>query len=181
MPWNYNQQAIRVGRGWTNNDGIKHPYNWNNWSAEDKAAQGLVWEDEPASFDNRFYWNAELPRNINDVSEVDEDGEPILDDNDDQVITLGLKSVATSTTKTQASGMLQSTDWYVTRKAETDVAIPSEILEYRAAVRTASGTIEASIAATTTHAEFMALYDTPVDEDGIPTGNAPINDWPTAL
>ena len=43
MPWNYNQQAIRVGRGWTNNDGIKHPYNWNNWTAETKAAQGLVW------------------------------------------------------------------------------------------------------------------------------------------
>jgi hypothetical protein len=56
MPWNYNQQAIRVGRGWTNNDGIKHPYNWASWSDETKAAQGLVWEDEPASFDSRFYW-----------------------------------------------------------------------------------------------------------------------------
>ena len=42
MPWNYNQQAIRVGRGWTNNDGIKPPYNWNNWSAEDKDRKSVV-------------------------------------------------------------------------------------------------------------------------------------------
>jgi len=27
----------------------------------------------------------------------------------------------------------------------------------------------------------MALYDTPVDSDGVPTGNAPINDWPDEI
>jgi hypothetical protein len=27
----------------------------------------------------------------------------------------------------------------------------------------------------------MALYDVPVDKDGNPTGNAPINDWPKEI
>ena len=38
-----------------------------------------------------------------------------------------------------------------------------------------------AINAVKTHAKFMALYDTPVDSDGNPTGNAPISDWPDAI
>ena len=178
MPWNYNQQAIRVGRGWTNNDGIKHPYNWASWSDETKAAQGLVWADEPASFDSRFYWAADLPKAINDVDAVDEDGNPLLDEDGVQIVTLGLKSYAISTAKSQAAGLLSATDWYVTRKAETDAAIPEAVLTYRAAVRTASGTIENFITSAANFEAFMALYNAPVDADGMPTGNAPINDWP---
>ena len=43
--------------------------------------------------------------------------------------------------------MLAPTDWYVTRKAETDVAIPSEVSTYRSAVRTVCGTRESEITA----------------------------------
>ena len=53
-------------------------------------------------------------------------------------------------------------------------------ITYRAAVRAASNTIEAAITACTDLASFMALYDVPVDADGNPTGNAPINDFPEA-
>ena len=69
----------------------------------------------------------------------------------------------------------------MTRKAETDAAIPSDVTTYRAAVRTKSGTIEAAIDGAADHAAFVALFTTPVDSDGNPTGNAPINDWPTPL
>jgi hypothetical protein len=48
-------------------------------------------------------------------------------------------------------------------------------------VRTASNTIETAINGAADHAAFMALYDTPVDSDGVPTGNAPINDWPDEI
>jgi hypothetical protein len=181
MPWTYNQQAIRVGRGWTNNDGIKHPYNWNNWSAETKAAQGLVWEDEPASFDSRFYWAADLPKALDNVDAVDEDGNPMLDEDGVQIVTLGLKSYAISAAKSQAAGLLSATDWYVVRKAETDAAIPEAVLTYRAAVRTASGTIENFITSAANFEAFMALYNAPMDADSLPIGNAPINDWPTLL
>ncbi len=112
---------------------------------------------------------------------VDEDGNPVLDEDGVQVVTKGLKSNAIAQVKATAAGLLQPTDWYVTRKAETATAIPSAILDYRAAVRTASGAIETAIVGATTLEALMALYDVPVDAEGNPTGNAPINDWPETI
>jgi len=176
--WRYQNRNIKIGRSWTDAEGVKHPSTWNRWSADEKAARGLVWEDDAPSFDNRFYWDANTPKAINDVDAVDEDGNPVLDEKGEQVITRGLKWNAIQTVKAQAAGLLQPTDWYVVRKSETGTEIPAEVLTYREAVRTASGAIESAIAACTTHAQFMALYDAPVDDEGMPTGNAPINDWP---
>ena len=172
MAWKYNDRIIRIGRSWTNDDGVTHPRNWAIWSDEDKTAAGLVWEDDPAPFDSRFYWSAGIPKNIDDVNEVDEDGNPVLDAGGVQIVTKGLKSNAIAQVKATAAGLLQSTDWYVTRQAETGTAIPSTIKDYRAAVRTASGTIETAILGVTTLEAFKALYDAP---EG---GTAPINDWP---
>jgi len=180
--WKYGETVIRVGRSWTNNDGITHPRNWANWSDADKAAAGLVWEDDPAPFDSRFYWSADVPKNIDDVNEVDEDGNPLLDEDGVQVVTKGLKTNAIELVKTQAGGLLAPTDWMVIKAAEVeDYSVPTDILTYRAAVRAASNTIEAAITAATDHAAFMALYDVPVDADGNPTGNAPIVDFPEAI
>ena len=178
--WTYLGKVIKVGRAWTDADGVQHPAQWNRWTAEEKAAKGLVWDKslQPVLFDNRFYWSADNPKNIDDVDAIDEDGNPVLDEDGVQIVTKGLKSQAIAQTKTTAGSLLAPTDWYVTRKAETDDEIPAEVLTYRAAVRTASDTIEAVIEACTTHAQFVALYDTPVDDEGMPTGNAPINDWP---
>jgi hypothetical protein len=161
MAYKYSGRIIRAGKAWTDNDGIQHPANWMLWDAATKAAKGLVWEDDPDnSFDGRFYWSAGVAKALDDVTE--EDG----------TITKGLKSNAIATVKAQAAGLLAPTDWYVVRKSETDVAIPATIATFRAAVRTASGTIEAAITAAADLDAFMALYDTPED------GNAPINDWP---
>ena len=180
MAWKYNDCIIRVGRSWTNDDGITHPRNWAIWSDEDKVAAGLVWEDDPAPFDSRFYWSAGVPKNIDDVNEVDEDGNPVLDADGVQVVTKGLKSNAIAQAKVTAGSLLSTTDWMVTRQAETGTEIPSAVSDYRTAVRTASETIETAIQGVTTLEAFMALYDTPVDAEGNPTENAPINDWPEA-
>jgi len=160
MAYKYSGRIIRAGKAWTDNDGIQHPANWMLWDDSTKAAKGLVWEDDPASFDGRFYWSSGVAKALDDVTE--EDG----------TITKGLKSNAIATVKAQAAGLLAPTDWYVVRKSETDVAIPATIATFRAAVRTASGTIEAAITGAADLDAFMALYDAPED------GNAPINDWP---
>jgi hypothetical protein len=162
------------------NDGITHPKNWAVWSAETKAEKGVIWEDDPTSFDSRFYWSADVPKSLEDVNEVDENGNAVLDADGVQLVTKGLKSNAIATVKQQAAGLLTPTDWYVTRKAETDTVIPSDILTYRQSIRTASGTIEAAISGVTTLEAFIALYEAPVDADGNLTGNAPVNDWPEA-
>ena len=186
MPWKYSGRIIRVGKAWTDNNGTQYPAVWNNLSADEKAAIGLTWEDEVAAHDNRLYWgrNADgslIPRSLTDVNEVDEDGNPVNDADGNQLVTLGLKSNAIALAKTQAAGQLAPYDWYVTRKSEKSTAIPSTVSTYRDAVRTACAAIETSITNASDLAAFMALYDAPVDSDGNPTGNAPINDWPDAI
>ena len=183
MPWKLGNKIIREGRSWSA-DGITHPANWAIWSDADKKAAGLAWEDPPASFDNRFYWDASTPKALDDVNAVDENDKAILDEKGEQVVTVGLKSQWKAIIKQQAAGLLAPTDWYVTRKAEDSKAtIPSDVTTYRAAVRTKSGTIEKSITDAADHAAFMALFDTPMDSQAPPqpTGNAPIADWPDEL
>lgn len=180
--WKYQNRVIKVGRGWTDNEGVKHPSNWNNWDADTKAAKGLVWEDDAPSFDNRFYWSHEVPKAIDDVDAVDEDGNPVLDEKGEQVITRGLKWNAIQVAKQQAAGKLALSDWKVVKAAEVaDYSVDQETLTYRAAVRAASNTIETAINAAADLDAFIALYNVPVDKDGNPIGNAPINDWPQEI
>ena len=189
--WLHQNKTIQVGRSWTDSKGVKHPRTWANWTAERKTAVGLVWQDDPVvqSFDSRFYYSANNPKPLADTPQVDENNQPMLDQDGNQVITKGLKTEALERVKSQAASLLQPTDWYVTRFAEMgydpetgtvdEVAvIPEEVKTYRAAVREASNTIESAINGATTLAAFMALYDAPVDAQGEPTGPAPINAWP---
>ena len=174
--WTYQGKRIREGRAWRNADGIQHPTSWGRWSDAEKVAAGLVWVDPPASFDNKFYWDANTPKALDDVNAVDEDGNAILDENGNQVVTLGLKSQWKNTIKQQAGGLLAPTDWMVIKASEVDsYSVPANILTYRAAVRTASNTIEAAIDAAADHTAFMALFDAP--ENGV----APIANWPEEI
>ncbi len=173
MAWTYNTTVIREGRSWTNDDGIKHPTNWGSWSDEEKTAAGLVWVDDPAPFDPRFYWAADVPKALDDVHEIDEtDGEPAFDTDGNPIITLGLKSQECAKVKAEAGSLLAPTDWYVIRRAEASVAIPADVLTYRTAVRTASNSMEAQINAVTTHAELVTLIA------GTPDNPSTFNDWP---
>ena len=171
MAWKLNNAVIRAGRAWTGTDGIQHPRNWMIWSDAEKTAAGLVWEDDPAPFDNRFYWSAGNAKALDDVNETDDDG--------NQVVIRGLKYNAKQQAKETAASLLAKTDWQVIKAAEvSSYTVPSAITTYRAAVRTASNTIETAIDNAADIDAFIALYDVPVDDDGNPTGTAPINDWP---
>ena len=187
MPWKYSGRIIRVGKAWVDNNGTQYPAVWSNYSADEKAAIGLTWEDEVAAHDNRFYWGRDadgelIPRSLTDINEVDEDGEPRLDIDGNQIVTKGLKTVAIETVKIQAASLLAPYDWQVIKATEVEsYSVPSSVTTYRAAVRTASNNIETSITNASNLAAFIALYDTPVDSDGKQTGNAPINDWPDAI
>ena len=78
--------------------------------------------------------------------------------------------------------MLAPTDWMVVRAAEDSSSpVASKYTTYRAAIRTACAAIEQDINDCSSLAEFMALWDTPVDSDNEPTGNAPINNWPDVV
>ena len=53
----------------------------------------------------------------------------------DDVKAEGLKTVLIRQVKAQAEGILNQTDWYITRKSEKDTDIPSAISTHRDAVR----------------------------------------------
>jgi len=158
--WTYQGKAMKAGRSWTDVNGRKYPAQWYGRTTDaEKVAAGWVHVADPAPFDNRFYWSAGNPRDVAD-----------------------LKTSAVAQTKVTAGSLLAPTDWHVVKAAEVSgYTVPSEITTYRAAVRTASNTIETAINGAADHAAFMALYDVPVDADGNPTGNAPINDWPDEI
>ena len=138
MVWKKSDGTIvSAGRSWVDDNKIRHPSNWMVWSDEDKKGFGLTWEDDvDTSFDDRFYFAKGVEKSLVDIDEVDDDGNPILDpQTGKQAVTLGLKSIWIIKTKKMANNSLSQTDWYVTRKAETDTAIPSDISKYRTDVK----------------------------------------------
>ena len=182
------QKILNPGRAWTDAHGIKHPANWATaWPSNLKESMGIVDVQESPKPDSKFYfissqnldgtWDAVL-KNLDDVDEVDADGNPILDDDGNQLVTLGLKSQYIAATKQTANSLLESSDWQVVAKYERDRDIDANVATYRAAVITKCGEIEAAITACANMDAFRAMFETPVDSDGDATGNPPISDWP---
>ena len=183
MAYKYKDRYLKVGKEWQDDDGFKHPYNWaSSWSADDLKKWGVTIEkDVDTRYDDRFYWAKGVEKKLEDENAVNTDGEAILNADGNQVVNKGLKTIWIERTKSTANGLLTASDWYATRKSETDSAIPSDITKYRADVRTATKTIEDKINACSKLADFMKLFDVPVDKDGNPTANAPIYDFPKEI
>ena len=189
MPWKYNGKNLRVGKEFTGTDGTKYPKVWMRYSADEKKAIGITWEDPPTSeapFDNRFYWGRQtdgtlIPKSLTDVNEVDGDGNAIKDIDGNQLVTLGLKSVWVAQTKRTANNKLAVHDWYVVRKAEKSTAIPSSISTYRDAVRTKCAEIETALNGASDLAAFMSLFEDERNSDGTLKTIAKINDWPDEI
>ena len=163
MAFKLNGKTLPIDRGFTHND-IQYPRNLLRLSTqEDKDALGITWEADPVRHDDRYYWNGELdnPKALEDVDAVDEDGNPVWEqeldnsdpenpvmvDTDVQVVTHGLKHTMINQVKHTAGTMLAQTDWYVVRKAEREVAIPADVVAQRAHVVTESDRLEVAIAA----------------------------------
>jgi len=182
MPWKHNGVVIKEGKSWS--DGTyKHPYNWASaWSDADKKKFNLVWEkEEDKSFDNRFYFAKDIEKKLDDEDAKDSDGKQLYEfDGKTKIINEGLKTIWIRRTKETTQEKLNKHDWFIVRNVEKSIAIPSNITTYRDAVRTACDNIEKSITECKTLADFMKLFDTPM-KDGMPTGNAPIYDFPEEI
>ncbi len=78
----------------------------------------------------------------------------------------GLKTQLIRTIKAQAEGLLNQTDWYITRKAEKNTAIPSAITTWRDGIRTKQAAMETLItnASNTPALETLCTYTTNSDD-----------------
>jgi len=103
-------------------------------------------------------------------------------DEDDNV-TLGLKTKHKEKIKQQASSLLTANDWYVIKATEVEsYSVPSAITTYRAAIRTASNDMETLIDACSTVDELAALYqyvNTGTEEE--PVMERPLGEFPEAV
>ena len=95
-----------------------------------------------------------------------DDGELPSDKSVGDVKVEGLKTIKIREVKKQAAGILQDTDWYITRKADAGTAVPSAVTTHRAAVRTKSGEMETSITNAADTPALETLYTYTKQEDG---------------
>ena len=97
-----------------------------------------------------------------------------------EVATRGLKYNLIQTVKQQASGLLQNTDWYITRKSDAGTEVPSAITTYRASVRTKADEMETSItnASNTPALETLYTYVNTGTEEN-PVIERPLGELPT--
>jgi len=111
-------------------------------------------------------WGTATPKRLNDENAVDENGDPVLDDNGVQLINYGLKTDKKKIVKSQASGLLAPTDWHVVKATEVaDYNVPENITTFRTDVRAKSNEMETQIDACTNVEELKTLYTR--DQNGI--------------
>ena len=98
-----------------------------------------------------------------------------------EVATRGLKYNLIQTVKLQAEGELNRTDWYITRKAEKNTAIPSAITTHRDAVRSKQDSMCTAItnASDTPALETLYTYVNTADEGDPEVIERPLGELPT--
>ena len=170
MGFQLDSKPLAVDVAFSHN-GINYPANWLRLSTkEEKEAIGITEVADAPTYDSRFYWGDGTAKTLTDTNAVDDNGDPVLDENGDQVVTLGVKSVLKAQEKATAGSLLARYDWYVVRKAEKDTAIPTTITTYRDAVRTACDTREKEIDNCANTAALVTLYGS-TETDGVYTPN----------
>jgi len=169
----YNKTTeIKPGKGWRDVNGVLHPRNWHIWSDDHKASMNIEEIILDAKPDGKFHnW---IDNGLSGISNITDKK---LDDttNEDKTITLGLKSKEKLNVKQQQGSLLAQTDWAVIRKADTGVAVPTNIATYRAAIRTKATAMEDAIDAASDMDAFKALFLV-WDKDGKKSGI--LFDWP---
>lgn len=149
----HNNTPIPLDTPFTIN-GTSYPANWLRLtSLAEKQAVGIEEvADTTTHYDDRFYWNATTPKQLNDETVTPESGEPYLQK--------GIKSQWISTVKDTANKLLSTTDWMVIRKVERDVAIPTETATYRQAVLTECSRLVSAISGASDIEAFIAVVTT---------------------
>ena len=166
MAFKLDGNPLPVDVAFSHND-INYPANWLRLStAQEKKNLGITEVADAPTYDSRFYWGDGTAKALDDVNATDDDGNLLKDENGNQVVTLGVKSVLKAKEKATAGSLLSKYDWYVVRKAEKSTAIPTAITTYRDGVRTACDTREKEIDACSDTAALVTLYGS--KEDGTP-------------
>ncbi len=103
-----NEKPLQVDTAFTHDD-LSYPANWLRIaSPEEKEAIGIVEKPDPEPVDDRFYWTADNPKDL------------------DQLKAKWAQYINTTT-----SALLVPTDWMIIRTVERSIAVPKNISDYR--------------------------------------------------
>ena len=169
--------------------GVKHPASiFTIWSESERNAIGIYTvEIDKTNFKNQeWYINTDITYAFSGgkvtgsygtatakphadtkwtQKEID-DGEAPAGADTNTVKAEGLKTQLIRKVKGDTEGILNETDWYVTRKAEKSTAIPSAITTHRDAVRTKQAEMETAITNAADTPALETLYTYTKQEDG---------------
>ena len=155
MGYYIGSRALPMDIPWEHND-VQYPANWLRLSStQDRAMLGISWGVEQQSWDQRFYWGVDNPKQLDDKTETVDDVE---------VKTTGLKTQWKAQQDQIASSLLAPSDWRVVKELEVNssfaaakTAFPTSWQTYRAAVRTSCNTRQTEIDACGTVDELKEL------------------------
>ena len=147
-----NGKRLTEGVPFVDAKGTQYGSDWLYKSTEaEKLAIGIIWVADPIRLDDRFYWdgNPTNPKALEDKEETDSEG--------NKHTTKGLKSNFIAQIKDTAGKLLAQTDWYVIRKIERNIDIPSKIVTERAKIVAEADRLEAEITACEYLEEFIKI------------------------
>jgi len=134
--WKYGDKIIRPGKGWIDDNGVRHPSNWHIWSTEEKAKYNLkeVIEDTPP--DSRLYfWSQDSNGKITSSAKPLDDSKGVV----------GIKTTLKNEVKDQQGSLLSQTDWAYIRHYDTGKEVPAKIETWRNAIRAKATEMEDAI------------------------------------
>ena len=149
-------------------------------SSNRKDEEYYINTDDQYNYENEQVtrsWGVATPKRLEDEDALQENGDPYLDEDGNQVVNDGLKTQKKKIVKQQASVLLAKTDWYVVKANEVEgYTVPENITNFRSDVRAKSNEMETQIDACTTVDELKTLYEYTTQEDG--TQTRPLAEFP---
>lgn len=168
---------IALDVAFTTLDGVQRAANWLRLSTpRDRELAGITEVADPVWYDERFYWGADNPKQLDDATD------------DDGNITTGLKTLWKTKQDEIAASLLAPSDWRVVKVLDVNTsfsaaktALPTKWQTYRAAVRTACNTRQSEIDGCADVAALKELLfgDAQIEQDGEMVANPNLaTAWP---
>jgi len=178
-------KTLNSSRGITIGENQYPPAIYTLWSTAEREAIGIyeVVLDNSNKQDAVFYNNTNQSFDFSDGVATASFGSPTakeLDDvtDEDDNVTLGLKSQKKEYIKQEAHKLLAQTDWYVIKATDVEsYSVPSAVTTFRANVRTKSNTMETAIDNASDVDALATLYNYTKQPDG--TQTRPLGEFPT--
>ena len=174
---------------------LKYPASiFSLWTEAERNAIGVytVEIDNTNKKDDEWYVNTEITysfgsgkvtgtygtataKAIEDADAVDNEGNKLKDENGNQIINEGLKTIKKRIIDSECAGLLAPSDWMVIKATETGTTMDSGWKTWRASVRTKCNSMQTQIDNASDVDALAALYER--NDSGVrPLGDFPIKE-----